>query len=199
VKRLILASASPARRRLLIAAGIDPEVIVSDVDESSVDIPDPAALAGTLAGLKARAVAATLPDGKHLVLGCDSVLEFDGRALGKPGDPAEAIARWQAMRGRSGILHTGHCLIEQASGASAEEVASTTVHFADVSDEEIIRYVETGEPLHVAGSFTIDGIGGAFVERIEGNHGTVVGLSLPLLRRLLGRLGVQITELWRAG
>ena len=199
MKRLILASASPARRRLLIAAGIDPEVIVSDVDESIVDIADPAALAGTLAGLKARAVAATRPDGKDLVLGCDSVLEFDGLALGKPGDPAEAIRRWRAMRGRSGVLHTGHCLIEEASGTSADAVASTTVHFADVSDQEIERYVATGEPLHVAGSFTIDGIGSAFVERIEGNHGTVVGLSMPLLRRLLAQLGVQITELWRAG
>ena len=102
------------------------------------------------------------------------------------------------MRGRSGVLHTGHCVIEPASGASAEGVASTTVYFADVSDEEIERYVETGEPLQVAGSFTIDGIGSAFVERIEGNHGTVVGLSMPLLRRLLAQLGVQITDLWRA-
>jgi len=196
VKRLILASASPARRRLLIAAGIDPEVIVSDVDESIVDIADPATLAGALAELKARAVAATRPDGKDLVLGCDSVLEFDGQALGKPGDPAEAIRRWRAMRGRSGRLHTGHCLIEEATGASAAAVATTTVHFAEVSDEEIERYVATGEPLHVAGSFTIDGIGSAFVERIEGDHGTVIGLSMPLLRRLLADLGIQLTDLW---
>jgi septum formation protein len=205
VKRLILASASPARRRTLVAAGIDPEVIVSGVDESIVDAKDPAELAGTLAALKAEAVAnsgaASAPGGSavrnDLVLGCDSVLAFGDEILGKPADAAEAAKRWQAMRGRSGVLYTGHCLIDPVGDRRAEEVAQTTVHFAKITDEEIRRYVETGEPLRVAGAFTIDGIGSAFVERIEGDHGTVIGLSMPLLRRLLHRLGIQITELWR--
>jgi nucleoside triphosphate pyrophosphatase len=196
VRRLVLASASPARHKILITAGIDPDVVVSGVDESAVAITDPAALAGALAGLKARQVAiTTAPD--RLVLGCDSVLAFAGEILGKPADEAEATKRLRAIRGRSGVLYTGHCLIDTTSGRSAEEVASTTVHFAEITDEEIQRYVQTGEPLQVAGGFTIDGIGGAFVERIEGDHGTVIGLSMPLLRTLLRRLDVQITELWR--
>ena len=196
MKKLILASASPARRRTLVAAGIDPEIVVSGVDESTVDTADPAELAGTLAELKASAVAATIS--QDLVLGCDSVLGFDGEVLGKPADAAEATKRWLAMRGRSGVLYTGHCLIEADTGRRAGEVAWTKVYFSDITDAEIRRYVETGEPLNVAGAFTIDGIGGAFVERIEGDHGTVVGLSMPVLRRLLGELGVQLTDLWRA-
>jgi septum formation protein len=125
------------------------------------------------------------------------VLGFDGQALGKPADAAEAVRRWRAMRGREAVLYTGHCLLDPATGARAEQVAATTVHFTDVDDAEIDAYVASGEPLHVAGAFTIDGLGGAFVERIEGDPGTVIGLSLPLLRRLLASLGVQITELWR--
>jgi septum formation protein len=196
VKTLILASASPARRRLLVAAGIDPVVIVSDVDESTVDSTDAAALAGTLAAMKAQAVADRRPEG-DLVLGCDSVLALDGEVLGKPADAAEATRRWKAMRGRAGVLHTGHCLIEPARSRQVTEVSATTVYFADVSDEEIDRYVATGEPLVVAGAFTIDGIGGPFVERLEGDHGTVVGLSMPLLRRMLAALDLSITDLWR--
>ena len=130
------------------------------------------------------------------MLGCDSVLAFDGEILGKPADAAEATRRWQRMRGRSGVLHTGHCLVDVAAGRRAEAVASTTVHFADVTDDEIAAYVATGEPLQVAGAFTIDGLGGPFVERIEGDPGTVVGLSLPLLRRLLAELDLRITDLW---
>jgi septum formation protein len=196
--RLVLASASPARRRTLALAGIDADVVVSGVDESGVDEADPAALSRTLARLKAQAVVARLADRTgRLVLGCDSVLAFDGRVLGKPADAAEAGARWRCMRGRHGVLHTGHCLIDAENGASAEEVAATTVHFAAVSDSEIEAYVASGEPLAVAGGFTIDGLGGAFVERIDGDPGTVIGLSLPLLRHLLAALGVQITSLWR--
>jgi septum formation protein len=131
-----------------------------------------------------------------LVLGCDSVLAFDGQALGKPGDAATAVSRWRTMRGRYGVLYTGHCLVETGTGRQAMAVAATTVHFAEVTDAEIAAYVATGEPLHVAGGFTIDGLGGPFVERIEGDHGTVVGLSLPLLRRLLGQLGIAVTDLW---
>jgi septum formation protein len=196
VKTLILASASPARRRLLVAAGIDPVVVASDVDESTVDSTDAVALAGTLAAMKAQAVADRRPQG-DLVLGCDSVLAFDGEVLGKPADAAEATRRWKAMRGRAGVLHTGHCLIEPARSRQVTEVSSTTVYFADVSDEEIDRYVATGEPLVVAGAFTIDGIGGPFVERLEGDHGTVVGLSMPLLRRMLAALDLSITDFWR--
>ena len=193
--RLVLASASPARLRLLRAAGLDADVIVSGVDESTVDSGDPGTLALTLARLKAQAVADRVADG--IVLGCDSVLAFDGAILGKPVDAADAVRRWRAMRGRSGVLHTGHCLVEAVSGKLAEEVAATTVYFADVTDAEIDAYVATGEPLVVAGAFTIDGLGGPFVERVDGDPGTVIGLSLPLLRRLLARLGVRLTDLWR--
>jgi septum formation protein len=155
-------------------------------------------LCATLARLKAEAVARRLDpvDRPTVVLGCDSLLEFDGESLGKPADADEAHARWRRMRGRSGILHTGHCLVSVADGRRAEAVASAEVHFVDVSDDEIAAYVGTGEPLHVAGAFTIDGLGGWFVDRIAGDPGTVVGVSLPTLRRLLRDLGVGVPALW---
>jgi septum formation protein len=196
VSKLTLASASPARRRLLEAAGIDADVLVSGVDESTVDANRPETLCLTLARLKAEAVVQRhQPEG--LVLGCDSVLEFDGQILGKPATHGEAIERWLAMRGRSGVLHTGHCLITSGSAKRAEGVAKTTVYFASPTDDEIAAYVASGEPLHVAGAFTIDGLGGPFVERIDGDHSNVIGLSLPLLRQLLAELGIPITRLWR--
>jgi septum formation protein len=196
--RLVLASASPARRALLHAAGIDVDVQVSGVDESVVEAGTAAELCLALARMKARAVAATLPaEPGVLVLGCDSVLAFDGEILGKPHDPAEAVTRWRAMRGRSGVLHTGHHLTDLVAGKQAEDVGATVVHFADLTDEEISAYVASGEPLHVAGAFTIDGRGGAFVERIEGDAGNVIGLSLPLLRRLLMTFGITVPQLWR--
>jgi septum formation protein len=194
--RLVLASASPARLATLRSAGIEPDVIVSGVDESTVTEPAPGRLSLTLAQSKARAVAALPAASGALVLGCDSVLEFDGEVYGKPADAEDAVARWKRMRGRTGVLHTGHCLISPAGEAAA--VADTLVRFADVTDAEIAAYVATGEPLQVAGGFTIDGLGGPFVEGVDGDPGTVVGLSLPLLRRLLGRLGVPITDLWNS-
>ena len=134
-----------------------------------------------------------------MVLGCDSVLEFGGTILGKPLDNADATARWRSLRGSSGTLHTGHCLINVDDGKLAELATATTVHFADITDEEIASYVDTGEPLHVAGAFTIDGLGGWFVDRIEGDAGTVIGLSLPALRRLLAEHGTTIADLWSGG
>ena len=194
---LVLASASPARLATLRSAGLDPVVIVSGVDESQLDGLPPAELALQLAELKCAAVAerGDLP-AQALVLGCDSVLELDGEALGKPADAAEATRRWQAMRGRSGVLHTGHCLRDGATDQVAAATASTTVHFAEVTDDEIAAYVATREPLHVAGAFTVDGLGGAFVTRIEGDHHNVVGVSLPLVRELAAELGHPWTDLW---
>ena len=195
MKTFILASASPARRKLLQAAGIEPRVVVSGVDESVVQASDAATLAGTLAELKAREVATGITE-DALVLGCDSVLAFDGEILGKPVDAAEAVARWKAMRGRSGVLYTGHHLVDIATAAAASRTVGTTVHFAEPSDAEIDAYVATGEPQHVAGAFTIDGLGGVFVTRLEGDHGNVVGLSLPTLRLLMAELGVSLVDYW---
>jgi nucleoside triphosphate pyrophosphatase len=198
----VLASASPARLRTLRAAGVDPEVLVSGVDESMVESSNARTLCATLARLKAEAVVKRLRQhgadrGPTLVLGCDSMLEFEGQILGKPVDDADALARWRRMRGNSGALHTGHCLVDVDTGSEAEEVGSTIVHFADLDDEEIAAYVATGEPAHVAGAFTIDGLGGWYVERIEGDAGNVIGVSLPVLRRLLRELGHGVNQLWR--
>ena len=196
VPRFVLASQSPARLRTLRGAGVDPVVVVSGVDESTVTGP-PADVALTLAVRKAMAVAARCDDA--LVLGCDSVLDLDGEAFGKPADRVDAVTRWRQMRGRTGVLHTGHCLVDTATSRQAAQIASTTVHFGDLTDEEIEAYVDTGEPLAVAGAFTIDGLGGPFVERIEGDPHNVVGVSLPLLRALLLEVGHRWTDLWGHG
>lgn len=195
-RRLVLASASPARLGLLRQAGFAPEVIVSGVDEDALSAPTPGELALVLARAKAAAVAERPEAAAALVIGCDSVLELDGEALGKPADAEEATARWKAMRGRSGILQTGHSVIDTASGRTASATASTVVRFGVPSDDEVAAYVASGEPLHVAGAFTLDGRSAPFVDSIEGDHGNVIGLSLPLLRRLLGELDISVTELW---
>ena len=192
--RLILASASPARLKTLRAAGLDPEVVVSGVDEEGVEADNIAELALKLARLKAVAVAAT--QSRALVIGCDSVLELDGEALGKPVDEAEAIGRWQRMRGRSCVLHTGHCVIDTHREVWLGRTAATQVRFAAVSDEEIEAYVASGEPLQVAGAFTIDGIGSAYVSGISGDPHNVVGISVPLLRLMFDELGFVWHEFW---
>ncbi|WP_420035292.1 nucleoside triphosphate pyrophosphatase [Streptomyces sp. cg28] len=195
-RRLILASQSPARLGLLRQAGFAPEVIVSGFDEDAVTAPTPAELALALAEAKASVVAARPEARDALVVGCDSVLDLDGEALGKPADAEEATARWKAMRGRAGTLQTGHCVYDTASGRYASGIGSTVVRFGEPTDAEIAAYVATGEPLYVAGAFTLDGRSAPFVDGIDGDHGNVIGLSLPLLRRLLKELGVSVTELW---
>lgn len=198
----MLASASPARLATLRQAGLSPEVVVSGVDESGHEDLTPAELARQLAVAKGEAVAARLRaadgPGATVVIGCDSVLELDGQAYGKPGTAAVAAERWRRMRGRSGVLHTGHhVLVRRDQTWSARTAgAVTTVHFADLSDAEIEAYVATGEPLAVAGAFTVDGLGGPFVSRIEGDYHNVVGISLPLLRVLLAELEISWPELW---
>jgi septum formation protein len=193
----VLASASPARLRLLTDAGIEPLVVVSGVDESATPGDEPEQMVLGLATAKAAAVAALPVYRSELVLGADSTLVVDGVAHGKPLTAEAAVQRWQRMRCRQGTLLTGHCVIDGATGRRAAGVGSTLVHFGDPSDAEIEAYVATGEPLHVAGAFTLDGRGAPFIERIEGDPSNVVGLSLPVVRRLLAELGVGIVDLWR--
>ena len=209
---LVLASASPARRKVLQGAGLCPVVQVSRVDEDALLTKlrargaDPAAQVLALAQAKARAVAGELetslsPGADTLLVGCDSMLEFHGEVLGKPHDPEVALARVRALSGDSGVLHTGHWVMRLRSEA-AEPVAevgrteSTVVHFAQFSEAEVRAYVASGEPLEVAGSFTIDGLGGAFISGIEGDPHNVIGISLPLLRKLAGELGIFWPSLW---
>jgi septum formation protein len=202
VPEIILASASPARLAVLRGAGLDPKVIVSGVDETGFAASSTADLVEQLATAKATAVASAVKDSTvkdSIVIGCDSMLDLDGRALGKPGTPDEARARWHDMAGRTGTLYTGHCVIDTATGRQASAVAGTTVRFGTPTDAEIDRYVATGEPLHVAGAFTIDGRGGWFVTGIDGDHGNVLGISLPLLRALLSSLDFDVTLLWGPG
>jgi septum formation protein len=199
--RLVLASASDARLRTLRNAGLDPEVIVSEVEEDTQPVDGVPELAVRLARLKAEAVSARIDHGRRatVVIGCDSLLELDGVPYGKPRTPDEAVRRWQRLRGRAGQLHTGHHVVLRRGTKTAARTAaaSTLVYFAAITDAEIEAYVASSEPLQVAGGFTIDGLGGPFVTGIEGDHHNVVGLSLPLLRTMLNELGISWPSLWR--
>jgi septum formation protein len=194
---LVLASASPARARLLRDAGLDPVVVVSGVDEDAIVRTDPWEHVQALADAKAAAVVDSPEAAGALVVGCDSMLLFDGEARSRPEDAEDAISRWKRMRGNSGVLLTGHCVIDTTTGRAARGVGDTVIRFGDPTDDEIAAYVATGEPLQGAGAFTIDGRGAAFVDGIDGDASNVIGLSLPLLRRLLAELGVELTSLWR--
>jgi septum formation protein len=197
-RRLVLASASPARLTLLRQAGLTPEVVVSQVDESSVRAPRVGEQVALLAAAKARAVAEQETDA--LVVGADSLLEFRGQPLGKPADAHEARDRWQRMSGKSGVLHTGQALFDVQGGQVVSRdvaVVSTVVHFASPTPHELEAYLATGEPLAVAGAFTLDGLGAPFVRRVDGDPAAVVGLSLTTLRTQLAKRGLAITDLWR--
>lgn len=195
IPTFVLASASPARRRLLQNAGIEPVVCPSDFDESQVQLNDPLPLVETLALKKAETVAGQFNDA--LILGCDSVLSVRGEIHGKPANAEEAIARWQQMRGTMGVLYTGHALIDVAKKQTVVRHGTTNVYFAHISDRAIQAYVATGEPLHCAGCFALEGKGSLFVEKLEGCHTNVIGLSLPLLRHMLRQLGYDATDFWQ--
>ncbi|MDN4520222.1 Maf family protein [Mycolicibacterium austroafricanum] len=206
--RVVLASASKGRLGVLRQAGIDPQVIVSDVDEDALlaaldpDLP-PEAVVAKLATAKALSVAAELPDellADCVVIGCDSMLFLDGTLRGKPGSAEAARAQWESMAGSAGHLLTGHALLRITGGVithTEADTGSTKIHFGEPTKDEIARYIDSGEPLHVAGAFTLDGLGGWFVDRIEGDPSNVIGLSLPLVHRLVRRTGLSISDLWQ--
>jgi septum formation protein len=193
-RHLVLASGSATRLRVLRDAGLDPEVVVSGVDEDTGSL-DTARAVAMLAIRKAAAVAERRPDA--LVLACDSMLDLDGNALGRPSAPQEVIEVWRRLSGRQALLCTGHCLIEPGSGRRVVDVANTLVRFGTPSGQEIAAYIATGEPMQMAGCYTIQGLGAPFVEGVDGDPNNVLGLSVSLLRRMLAEVGVAITDLWR--
>lgn len=194
--QFVLASASTARRKLLQTAGIEPIICSSNYDESQIQLDDPQQLVETLAVKKAETVAQQFHDA--LILGCDSVLAIDGKIYGKPATVSEAIARWQTMSGNSGMLYTGHALIAQQQQQTVVACGKTKVYFAPVGDHLISAYVDSNEPLKCAGAFALEGKGGLMVEKIEGCHSNVIGLSLPLLRRMLEQLGYSVGDYWQS-
>lgn len=197
--RFVLASKSEARRRALQEAGIDPEVVVSGFDETTIQDPSPTRLCAKLAEAKGSTVATTLPDEDVVLLAADTVMEIEGRAHGKPRSREAAASLWHRMRGHGAVIHTGHFVLVRRGGVDHHQlrVRSTTVHFADVSDEEVAAYVATGEPIDRAGGFSINGLAGAFVTAIEGDPFNVVGVSLPTVRQMMTDLGIGWHELWR--
>ncbi len=194
IPQFVLASASPARKRLLQSIGIEPNVCISNFDESQVQSRDPVLLVQVLAQRKAERV--TPQFDSALVMGCDSVLAVNGQIHGKPANVEEAILRWQEMRGNTGDLLTGHVLIDTSKNRMLVKCQITKVYFANVSDNEIKAYAATGEPLNCAGAFALEGKGSVFVEKIDGCHSNVIGLSLPLLRHMLADLGYGVTDFW---
>ncbi len=193
-RTLVLASGSPARLRLLREAGFDPKVVMSGVGEDDVVADDTPGLTRLLAERKASAVAD--PSGDAIVIGCDSILEFDDRRFGKPTTEAEAFEWLRAMSGRQGTLYTGHCVIDERTGERVAGVAATIVRFGTTTDDELKAYLATGEAMAVAGAFTLDGRSAPFVDGVDGDPSNVIGLSLPLFRSLLARLDISITALW---
>jgi septum formation protein len=194
--QVILASSSASRLRLLESAGITPKVLISGVDEeaSEFDLLSPAELVIALAILKAHTVKENAPE-NSLIIGCDSTFEFNGKSLGKPGNRENAIARCKELSGKSGYLHTGHCLIDSKQGIELSERSTAKVQFAQMTEAEIIDYVDSGEPLNVAGGFTLDGLSAPFITNIEGDPSGIIGLSLPLLRKMIISLGYSWPEL----
>jgi septum formation protein len=206
--RVVLGSASPGRRKVLRQAGIEPIVMVSGVDEDAIlsrlaDAP-PGEVTAALATAKAEQVASSLDlsvSADCIVIGCDSMLYCDGELRGKPASKDEAKRQWQTMAGRTGELHTGHCVIRLRDSDIVHQHAEslvTAVHFAELSTQELDAYIATGEPLNVAGGFTLDGLGGWFIDAVDGDPSSVIGISLPLTRRLFGGAGLSIPELWQA-
>jgi septum formation protein len=191
----VLASASPARLKLLQMVGIEPIVCKSDFDEDQIQLEEAAELVTTLSKCKAETVVPQFSNA--LVLGCDSVLTVNDRIYGKPESPQIAIARWRGMRGKMGMIYTGHTLIDLEQQRQIIRCGVTKVYFADISDRAIEAYIATGEPLKCAGSFALEGKGGMLVEKIEGCHSNVIGLSLPLLRQMLEDLGYNFTNFWQ--
>jgi septum formation protein len=205
--QVVLGSASPGRLKVLRQAGVDPLVVVSGVDEDAVIAalgPDrsPGDVVRSLAEAKAEQVASILDPAVAadcVVIGCDSMLSIDRRLVGKPASADAARSQWRSMSGRSGELYTGHCLLRLLDGTISQRVTEspfTTVYFGTPTTEDLEAYLDSGEPLSVAGGFTLDGLGGWFVDRIDGDPSNVIGLSLPVTRTMLQRIGLSITQLW---
>ena len=197
MRKIILASASPSRKRLLESVGISPEIIVSGVDEEIPEITSltPSEMVMALAILKAHTVnnASRIEDA--LIIGCDSTFEFEGKNLGKPRSREKAIARAKSMSGKSGLLHTGHCIIDTSAGYEVSDISTSSVFFVEMTDAEIENYVDSGEPLNVAGGFTLDGLSAPFIGRIEGDPSGIIGLSLPTMRKMILNLGLQWSDI----